>query len=1012
MFDGLSSGPKVSLSGASRRQQGGDRSEFLRRQAREREDRERKRVRDKAAVKIQAATRRWRCQRAAKHAQRAVFDKRVADIGKVEALLPIEKRAVFIFNALPHLLQSFIFFFSPSEDSVRLDSIFRMVSFSADQPPAANFFQLLLAEDESRRRSNLTQSRGLLSALLVSGQVENALKLLLRIRDVVFALPEHEERARAAIGTIFRGTQVLPVLSCEAFLTGLPSACPTEESWSNAMELLLLACTGLEACDVARQGHLLLYLLSSPCIGEVLLRSPQEATTKESLLLRVAAMLPAAPLSDMAQLSTFLEEELREAPRRVWLAGNLAMWLEHLLLTGHGLADQSLAFLAWLCWLKEQLPGASWPIGCTGAAASQLDRVWSANLAGALPRLLDAGDPRGVLPYLLNFYFQGQDLDAERPGPPTIVLLELASSTQLFSSPLSTALALARSGDVAAAFERLGPPEFSALTSTKLHAFCLLFAAKLHATFDAEIEAQTSTLQTVELEVLTPFLNRLACYFMSQFPDRGLLPVPGRALRESLLSLVRTLYDRQRRRALLPGRLGSWWLVPELRTVLLEGPLAELSASVSGALGLGEDSASAPAHVTATRPEWANRELLETVLAEAPHMLPFEDRVAMLHAMILVDQEGRQDTRADWARSALIKHRIRRDYIMEDGFAAFKNLETEASLRAVFVVEFVAPDGTTESGIDGGGLFKEFMIYACRTAFSPDHGLFSASSDQTLYPLPGAFEMHTDAAQLFRFLGKVVGKAIYEMMLLEPQFSRAFLNRILGRQNDVDDVASIDRDLHRGMLRMHEHENIDELGLSFSTLLEVPGKPTEEVDLVPGGRNIHVTKDNLSKYLYLLANHRSNLQIEHQSTAFLRGLQCVLPLSWIRMFDPRELGILISGSSTGFDVSDLRQHTVYGGGYTERSKVITWLWDLLENHLDAEDMGRFLMFATSCSRPPLLGFRSFDPKFCVHRVPDATRLPTASTCANLLKLPEYPSFHVLQEKVMQAIRSESGFDLS
>ena len=123
----------------------------------------------------------------------------------------------------------------------------------------------------------------------------------------------------------------------------------------------------------------------------------------------------------------------------------------------------------------------------------------------------------------------------------------------------------------------------------------------------------------------------------------------------------------------------------------------------------------------------------------------------------------------------------------------------------------------------------------CRTAFSPEYGLFSANSDNRMYPFPGAFAMHPDAEKLFRFLGKaeldlcfkkneisetvrvdfqVVGKAIYEMMLLEPQFSRAFLNRVLGRESDIEewfqfpkvshggwlqDVASVDRDLHRGM---------------------------------------------------------------------------------------------------------------------------------------------------------------------------------------------------------------------
>lgn len=45
-------------------------------------------------------------------------------------------------------------------------------------------------------------------------------------------------------------------------------------------------------------------------------------------------------------------------------------------------------------------------------------------------------------------------------------------------------------------------------------------------------------------------------------------------------------------------------------------------------------------------------------------------------------------------------------------------------------------------------------------------------------------------------------------------------------------------------------------------------------------------------------------------------LRCVLHPSWIQMFDARELSILISGSSTGFNVADLREHTVYAGGYT------------------------------------------------------------------------------------------------
>lgn len=40
------------------------------------------------------------------------------------------------------------------------------------------------------------------------------------------------------------------------------------------------------------------------------------------------------------------------------------------------------------------------------------------------------------------------------------------------------------------------------------------------------------------------------------------------------------------------------------------------------------------------------------------------------------------------------------------------------------------------------------------------------------------------------------------------------------------------------------------------------------------------------------------------------------------------------------------------------------------------------------------------------------RLPTASTCFNLLKLPNYPTKQVLREKLKQAIANNTGFELS
>ena len=53
------------------------------------------------------------------------------------------------------------------------------------------------------------------------------------------------------------------------------------------------------------------------------------------------------------------------------------------------------------------------------------------------------------------------------------------------------------------------------------------------------------------------------------------------------------------------------------------------------------------------------------------------------------------------------------------------------------------------------------------------------------------------------------------------------------------------------------------------------------------------------------------------------------------------------------------------------------------------------------------------PAFCVHYGgQEVDRLPTASTCMNLLKLPEFKDEETLSAKLLYALESESGFELS
>jgi len=62
-----------------------------------------------------------------------------------------------------------------------------------------------------------------------------------------------------------------------------------------------------------------------------------------------------------------------------------------------------------------------------------------------------------------------------------------------------------------------------------------------------------------------------------------------------------------------------------------------------------------------------------------------------------------------------------------------------------------------------------------------------------------------------------------------------------------------------------------------------------------------------------------------------------------------------------------------------------------------------------------LGFATLIPPFTIQRVGvmrDGEQLPTASTCFNVLKLPTYSSEKVMRERLIYAIESGAGFELS
>ncbi|GAB1289498.1 Ubiquitin-protein ligase E3C [Apodemus speciosus] len=399
------------------------------------------------------------------------------------------------------------------------------------------------------------------------------------------------------------------------------------------------------------------------------------------------------------------------------------------------------------------------------------------------------------------------------------------------------------------------------------------------------------------------------------------------------------------------------------------------------------------------------------ILTELPFVVPFEERVKIFQRLIYADK---QEVQGDGPFLDGINVTIRRNYIYEDAYEKLSP-ENEPDLKKRIRVHLLNAHGLDEAGIDGGGIFREFLNELLKSGFNPNQGFFKTTNEGLLYPNPAAQMLVGDSfARHYYFLGRMLGKALYENMLVELPFAGFFLSKLLGTSADVDihHLASLDPEVYRNLLFLKSYEeDVEELGLNFTVVNNDLGE-AQVVELKFGGKDIPVTGANRIAYIHLVADYRLNKQIRPHCLAFRQGLANVVSLEWLRMFDQQEIQVLISGAQVPVSLEDLKSFTNYSGGYSADHPVIKIFWRVVEGFTDDEKR-KLLKFVTSCSRPPLLGFKELYPAFCIHNGgSDLERLPTASTCMNLLKLPEFYDEALLRSKLLYAIECAAGFELS
>lgn len=477
----------------------------------------------------------------------------------------------------------------------------------------------------------------------------------------------------------------------------------------------------------------------------------------------------------------------------------------------------------------------------------------------------------------------------------------------------------------------------------------------------------------------------------------------------SSVKLFNQLYDRDCRRRFMSDGAWLWPSMPAVKEIVdLEEMKEDGNHDAHAIYMLMNGKAASP---------YARAAL---ILITMPQVLSFNERVQLFQKLLEDGKTQLGDIRDEFSRAFQV--RVKRNEIVDNSFEFFQevcNTMSPSALKGRIKVTFINEQGLEEAGIDGGGVFKEYVDSLTKNAFSPEYGFFLETEEHLLYPNPGArflVDTRKEVLDRYRFLGRVLAKAVYENILVEPQFAAFFLNKLLGKFNYIDDLHSLDPELYTSLMRLKHYDgNVEDLALTFSVTEKEFGEVVTR-NLVPDGANIPVTKENRIRYIHLMANYKLNVLSSMESAAFLKGFRDLIPGTWIQMFAPAELQMLIGGSATNIDVDDWERHTVYGGGYHPSQPFIRWFWEIVRKDFTAEDRAALLKFITSCSRQPLLGFSKLQPQICIHqvRVPigDDERLPSSATCMNLLKLPSYSNKESMRKKLLYAIRSNAGFDLS
>ena len=284
-----------------------------------------------------------------------------------------------------------------------------------------------------------------------------------------------------------------------------------------------------------------------------------------------------------------------------------------------------------------------------------------------------------------------------------------------------------------------------------------------------------------------------------------------------------------------------------------------------------------------------------------------------------------------------------------------------------------------------------------------------------LYRPPTCKQMETRLKK-FEFFGRLIAQALMDSRMLDVPMSPLFLKWLTGKEETLglNDFEIIEPQMYHHMqsLSTLSPEEISELDTYFM----FPGENSFE--LIKGGKNMELKKDNLKKYVELVFFWRVVEGVRAEMEAIRRGFRLVINTDSLKIFFPDEIEQLFCGSTEKNDEKVWAKATMQQAlrpdhGFTHDSIQITYLVDMLHSFSN-EKRRKFLQFVTGSPRLPFGGFLALNPPLTVVRktANSEFELPSAMTCYNYLKIPPYHNYETFVERFEVALHFTYSFHLT